>query len=120
MNLLEILNKEAWIKHVAARDANGEQVLYSNPKACKFCLQGAMLRGSMNGSDAGQNILHWVHLLDEAIFLMFKPRMGDAYVPCNIATIIQFNDHPDTTWEDVERVIKLAQSRDKNPPALTA
>lgn len=74
---------ERWTKYYFARDVNNERVFFESEAASCFCLAGACKR---------------LKLKDEKIVQICHKVPG-----MNIAA---FNDNPDTTFEDIQKVIK--------------
>jgi hypothetical protein len=100
MKILNLLRtKKNWVKHKLAVDSRNRNVAYDDPKAVAWCLLGAGRRcygGSRDESDTK---------LENAIATLFPQfvygfdKKGD---------IIAFNNHKDTTFADLRRVVKLA------------
>ena len=62
------------------------------------CLGGAM-------TEIGVALPGWTRM-EEAIEALFPERCRDD--PTSVFRIVDFNNHPDTTFEDVRRVVKFA------------
>lgn len=101
MKLSEILTDESkWTKGCVARNRLGDSVLASSPKACRFCLAGVISR--LAGDKGYGEVIRGI--LSEEISRAYPGRVG------TLAWFIleQFNDHPDTTFADVMKVIQDA------------
>lgn len=85
--ILDVLNRENWIKRRSATDINGIMVEISNPRACCFCLLGAIFKAYKNHDDQMR------------VISVLAKRVN------NIAI---WNDAVPRTWEDVEKLIKEA------------
>lgn len=100
MKLSELLDKpEKWTKGSSARDKNNKQVHPQEPEAVCWCLEGG-LRCVTNGNRWSP----WVETLRSTIIRLFPNRTD----PLGVKIISTFNDHPDTTFEDIQKVIKEA------------
>jgi hypothetical protein len=92
MKVSELLRDPSrWIKHAMARDALGELVPTCDTKACQWCLIGAVSRCDVKSKP-----------IRDAIEKLFPDRFRDS--------ILFFNDHPDTTFADVQAVLKEANA----------
>ena len=79
------LIEKGWTQEKFARDADGDAVLAKSPRACAWCAEGALYAVEKNFLAVGEAI----SLLDD----LAKDQEYDS--ACD------FNDHPDTTREDV-------------------
>jgi hypothetical protein len=96
-NLSEVIpDKFAWTKGRAACTNQLRPVPYWADDACMFCLEAGMQR-------AGRGFELW--RLAKAISQLFPNRSKFL-----TSTIVAFNDHSDTTWEDVASVIALYET----------
>ena len=66
----------------------------------KHCLMGMLIYGSNHDPKE-------THYIIEAIHQMFPERVHD--LNASIGSIIFFNDHPDTTFEDIQKVLTQAE-----------
>ena len=80
-----LANKENWTIGVYARDRNGREVRFSSETAFSFCINGACKRC---GADRMK------------LLPIIKTR--------GFNNVIRFNDHPETTYEDVLSVLQEA------------
>ena len=86
----EILSSpDKWTKGAYARTKTDTIVGVLDEEACKFCLDGALLRCGLDWDIKTS--------LEQAILELF---------PTKSEGIISFNDHPDTTYEDVLEVLE--------------
>lgn len=83
--VLEVLNRDNWIKGDLARDEYDATVNPDDVTACKFCLFGAVERA-------------YGYEEVEPMYQRLYKHLGTA--------IGLWNDDPERTWEDVEKVIK--------------
>lgn len=83
----DILRKDNWIKGFWAMDSYGRKVSANNDKAVKFDLEGAIMHCYKGGE------------LTDALARAIC-RLGG-----HINSVIVWNDDPDRTWADVERLI---------------
>lgn len=89
MKVLDVLtNEKKWLK-------NGWSDGYD-----KFCVMGAINKTDQSYDDAA-NALH------EAILVLYPERMAQWKDGCS-RCCVYFNNHPDTTFEDIQRVVKFA------------
>jgi len=88
----EFLTKERWTKGTFARDATDMPVPYMSDTAYKFCVAGTLYRLGLEFKE--------VRLLGELALLLFPER--------KIQVLVEFNDHPDTKWEDIQTLLKAA------------
>lgn len=86
MSILSFLNRDTWIQGYSSRDATGQPC--HSIQGCKWCLLGAIEKISKS--------------IKEEIYLRVKLRK---IIGLNI---IDFNDAPERTWEEVEAAIKEA------------
>ncbi len=100
--LLELFDKpEKWTKRNYARDINNNSVGYRSKDAVCFCLKGGIYHLYEN-SDV--YIVTW----QEAIKKVIKQKYPERAVTSN-CPITQFNDHPDTKFNDIIEVIRAAE-----------
>jgi hypothetical protein len=86
MTIQELLSDESkWTKGTAARNSSGSPVHPTNKNAVKFCLIGAAVRCGVD-----------------------KELIQPAVKELGFCRISIFNDHPDTTFADIRRVIEEA------------
>ncbi len=85
--LYETITAENWAK--------GVQFYKERGKPGCLMHHGFLSERVLTGDD------DWFRRLQDTILCLFPERAGDDPVPC-------FNDHPDTTLEDVLRVCKVA------------
>ena len=98
---------EFWCKEYYSVNEKGEGVSWRNPKTCRFCLWGSLLRAKFdcNASETDYDLAEW--------FLMEA-------TPTN--SLPYFNDHPTTTYSAVldvyDQAIALAEesANAKVPP----
>jgi hypothetical protein len=88
---------EKWTKSYFARDANLVPIPYSDPGAFCFCLRGALYREGFH-EEIG-NLSRTIRRLFP--YLVSVGVSSEGIVTC-------FNDAPDTTFEDVQKVLKEA------------
>lgn len=93
---------DKWTKNAPAVNAADEAVLPYSDTACKFCLGGAVSRLNFRKSSWGDGTDYMRTRLVRAVRKLFPDRLG---IPNNVVAIEAFNDHPDTTFEDVKMVI---------------
>ncbi len=86
-----------WTKGHGARTQSDAGIFYDSPEACKWCLVGGVAKCYFGSADY-QEALECVRMAIKKLFPGFP-------------TVISFNDHKDTTFEDVVKVIKLAEER---------
>ncbi len=97
MKLYETINAANWCKHALAKTRAGCIVGSTRPSAVTWCLMGMQYR-------LGRRV---ESRLAEAIVSLY-PKRVNVYPRKARYIVISFNDHPDTTVEDVIRVCKLA------------
>jgi hypothetical protein len=85
---------EKWTKGEYARDASGKSIDFSSNDAQCFCLRGAIYRLGDDNDECRQNL----HNLSRAVARLYPQFWG----------VTSFNDHPETTFEDVQKVLKEA------------
>ena len=83
-----ILTQDNWIKGTYAQDRHGNEVSSFSLYACKFCLGGACLS------------LHekYSSLERETFYAAIRDHIGKG--------IAEFNDDPNTTWDDIDQLLK--------------
>ncbi len=100
------LLEKSWIKGAAARQQNGREVSSASPKACSFCMLGAI-------DGAGEKLHAWTYeraACRTALEVAFKT-LHPEFVPnsnSNFTSLAQFNDAPETTKEQVLEVYDVA------------
>ena len=87
-------NDVYWTRHESARDANGKFCRPDSPKACQWCLEGAVVRVT---NDDTYLRIQVIDALDQTI---------DTHTD-----IPEFNDDYLTTHQDVLNVINLTIKR---------
>ena len=95
-----ITNPDNWTKEAYARNENDEMVLPENPKAVKYCLLGA-IRKSAEELYPTEYSLITTNAEVEITKVLTKHMHNPTSVGC-------FNDHEETTHEDVIYVIQTA------------
>jgi len=98
-SVLEILKTEKqWTKDVGALNKEGKPTSSIDESAIQWCLVGAV-----------KKLLYQTPAKDvpEIPFIMLTNAIKKLY-PDRGSTIGDFNDHPDTTFKDVVKVIKEA------------
>ena len=88
-----------WCKGSSAKDQNNNTTLSRSDSACKFCIGGAISRMS-SGYDDECFVRNEIR---KSIRKLFPGRGGQMH---DVIEIEAFNDHPDTTFEDVMKVIE--------------
>ena len=85
MKINELLNApEKWTKGALAKDNEGQAVLPNDPRAESWCVLGALYKCGVR---------------DKSVF---RALVGEK--------LIAWNDHPDRTFKDVQRVISQLTS----------
>lgn len=103
MKIKELLkSEENWTKGEAARDKYGDRVSESSDRAVSFCLVGAFWKCYPDGDDEAKRKLANVIL----------EKHPDRAIPCLMPSnvIIDFNDHDNTTFEEVRAVVEAADA----------
>ena len=91
---------EKWTQHDYARDKNGRETSIFDPEATCFCLLGGISKVyNVTVDDLDDKTLEIREKINEAIRKLFPDRPS---------YIHKFNDHPDTTFEDIKKVLKEA------------
>ena len=90
---------DKWCKKKSAADEGGNSVLPSSDLAYSFCIGGAISRMS-SGYDDECFVRNEIR---KSIRKLFPGRGGQMH---DVIEIEAFNDHPDTTFEDVMKVIE--------------
>lgn len=94
MKLRDILKTEKdWTKGYFARAEDGEKVEIDDTSATCYCLIGAMDKA---------NLRSFSEAMCESVKKLFPERTQHGH------PIVIFNDHPETTFDDVCKVIELA------------
>lgn len=89
----EILADESkWTRGMCARDAGGLWVELSSPRACKWCLFGALERAAR---------AFGLRTTPGSVFDAVYPHTGNR-------TLGEFNDATRTTFSDIKRVLAAA------------
>ena len=103
----ETLNDASkWIKGSYARTAqNGESVGCSDPSATCFCMVGALRNCRVKNKR--EDAVNEYSAIEEAIKIHSQPL--SKYHGVNFHDIPSFNDHPATTFEDVQEVLNIAE-----------
>lgn len=107
MKLRDILKTEKdWTKEAYARDGEGAPLDWDDDVAtCCRCLLGACLYvEEVVPYHIARHIPDKREPIIEAIKKLFPERLSNP----NLAQIPQFNDHPETTFDDICKVIELA------------
>jgi hypothetical protein len=112
VKISEFLPEEKWIKLAAAKDAFGNSCGVFSPLACKFCLTGAATKISRDNLEYRA----WMVRLSKHIEMLYGERVAVSLKQAKLIVgmkqyekVVQyFNDHPDTTFEDVQRVLQSA------------
>ena len=102
MKVKDKLNQGNWYKGGWGTNPQGQVVdsfttIGMGAQFCKLCLKAALFlyrEGPYR---------HKANLVRDAIQDLYPDRTGRS-----VCEIVSFNDHPDTTWEDVERVLERA------------
>ena len=102
MKVSELLSSpEKWTKDWYFKDGNGNRISsWKDRRITCYCLMGA---GFACYPDLSGETYH--DTLVEVIRKLFPDRMKNCTQGNKVA---YFNDHPDTTFEDVQRVLKEA------------
>jgi len=96
MKISELLNSpEKWTKGALARDKNDKYVGILSKDAASYCLLGALFY-CYDNKCIGKK---WNKLNNAILEYGFR---------CFGETVVAFNNHPKTTYEDVIEVVKLA------------
>ena len=97
-----IATQDRWLRFSYAQDEDGAECEPIDPLACSFCLAGARVWAKENIPGVGDTHKEQIFHIQEAIA---------EYTPVLVAGIISsvaFNDHDDTTHEDVLAVLDRA------------
>ncbi len=95
-----------WTKGCDARNNVGEEVEVKSKTAICWCLSGGL--GLVPSTETRYT---YSQCLDEAVIELFPTRYGLDVGFAN--KFVDFNDHPDTTFEDVQKVILRAEELGK-------
>lgn len=99
MKISEILSSpDKWTKEHCAKDSDGDPTNSSSPTAVCWCLAGAMNRMISLNEDMFFSKTHFT--LTEIVRSTTKHQ-----------EISYFNDAPETTYEDVMKVVKLFEGK---------
>lgn len=105
---IKLLVQKGWTKGVDACDKEGRDVSPSSISACEWCLQGAIQAVSFSEK------LHpyaLEHLIRDELLGDYYRKFPFQHVG---TTIIYFNDHHNTTREDVITLLDMAKKRWEN------
>lgn len=91
--LIKLDHGKCWVKGSEARDAEGLSVEPTSQYARSWCLSGVLVQVAPNFDD---------HIVTIHIVWQVLRKSYDA------SLIAYFNDHPDTTFTDVEKVLRAA------------
>jgi hypothetical protein len=95
MKAYELINApHKWVKRAWAMDAEGRGIdpVYSETEPVCYCVTGALLK-AYSGNAKAQF---------DQVRLRIRPRLR----ALRLRTIEEWNDAPETTWEEVYRVLK--------------
>lgn len=96
MTLSEWFTDESrWIQNTGAKNRDGFQCPYYDPQVSAYCLYAAVIVFCV------KDFTNTRTKLVKAIEAAFPDRVG-------LSTIVRFNDHKDTTFEDIKKVIEMA------------
>lgn len=101
MKILNLLRtKKQWCKNKLAIDSRERPIDYADPRAVAWCLLGAECRcyGMARGEADTK--------LEKAIATLFPQFIYD--LGHHYGDIVSFNNHKDTTFADIKRVVRLA------------
>lgn len=102
MTVAELLNKKSkWTQLAYARDKNGKEVHSSSPKACCWCILGAISHVSRQSK--GEGSIFYAQEL--ARFQEMHGKLVDAIKQNNIAL---WQDDPNRTFKEVRAAILKA------------
>jgi len=98
MKISELLTDESkWCKGSFAKTAYGFETTCNNPDACQWCLLGARYTANLT---RGEN-----DALIDAVLALYPNRCG---IYRDTDSLVRFNDHPNTTFDDIKRVLEHA------------
>lgn len=115
-------NPKHWTKGVGARDHEGKHVAVGDPMASCWCLIGTVGKVCQVGPDWTSLQVPSEKIPDSAIkaagVLVALRKHGSEYLrmhhynrsmiaPCCEPSVTAFNDHPDTTLQDVQRFLNF-------------
>ena len=84
-------NEECWVKGSLAEDHHGEEMYPTNPYACRWCLEGAIIKAAdLDGYEVKDNI-------PTPLEITVRVLHGTGF----IGFLDDFNDAEDTTHKDV-------------------
>ena len=89
-----ITGPDSWCQRNNFQNADGISTAPDPDYACKFCLHGAFYMSDLTEED-------W-HRIEEIVHRLHPGKYDNA---------IQFNDHPDTTYEMVKEVIDYYENK---------
>lgn len=106
---------QKWTKGAHARSKHGSHVRADAPNACSVCLNTAFRRAFV--MDGGLEHSHltlirdkaW-EILNDTIMEMFPTRTEGRTKDDPQGCVIAFNDHPDTTFDDVRAVVHQSKA----------
>lgn len=107
MKVKELLSEETkWTKNHYAKNEEGEPVSSLFSEACCWCLKGAVTKCYYNPAIENYHVIQQeaVDKLRAAVKQLFPSRVNHPS-RCEAAT---FNDHPETTFADIQKVLELA------------
>lgn len=107
-----------WIKNNYARDCDNNIVETHNYLACKFCLSAAIERtfGRAYSEFSPQFRINFKTRLTKIILTHFNERLKH---PHNHGVIAELNDHPDTTFKDIQFLLNQMEKSNGNPTLST-
>lgn len=97
--LMTLDNGQSWTKDTAARDGAGEPIQPTNRVAVSWCAMGAVEKGGVIVHASIETIRETHNVLYRT--LIRNPEVFWSSVPA-------FNDHKDTTYEDIALLFKKA------------
>lgn len=115
MKLADILTgPETWCKGSLAKTKAGEHVGIANPDAVQFCLRGGVLKSS---NQAGWSYTPEDKIMCEVFADVFPEKAVGLdpkdrnYTIRAVSALVAFNNHPDTTFDDIKPLIKAYDHR---------
>ncbi len=103
MTLLELFDQpDKWIKFCLANDKEGKECYFGADRAYSYCLLGGIHRLVY---DESYNVVELNRKLVQSIRKIFPSRV---YSDANAPAIVEFNNHQDTTFEDIRKVLEDA------------
>ena len=95
---LELTEKYGWNKHEYAQDKDGNYVNTFSEEACSFCTLGFLGRAQLELNNAG---IYGLEFAAEQLVAKCLPKEF-------CGNIAAFNDHPDTTKQDIIDLFRKA------------